>query len=149
MRLVAGFLLMLLASCQAQAGAWGHGAFENDAAMDWVDELTQSKHASVLLQSFNNVVRSHYVELDYCGQAIASAEVIAAFKTGDFQTLPAELSAWARAHNAEYEPEMAKLAFAAVAKCQQVQQSEIAQLWHEADASGWLLSLAELQKKLQ
>ena len=59
-------------------GAWGHGSFQNDSAMDWLDELPGSDRAMVREALERVVGASGYVEVDDGSAALAAAELIAA-----------------------------------------------------------------------
>lgn len=149
MRLLLATLFISFVSHSVHAGVWGDGSFENDVAIDWVQDVRQSSNIDPLLTSFSDVLISQYLDVDLCSQAVASAEVIASFKTEDFQTLPEGLVTWASQHKGSYEPEMSKLALKALKECQNIDKSELAQLWADSNVHGWQVSLKTLEKKLQ
>jgi hypothetical protein len=39
-------------------GAWGHSAFENDDALDWVAELEEVENTSILIAAFDAVLEA-------------------------------------------------------------------------------------------
>lgn len=149
MRLFLILIVLPLASFKLDAGAWGHGSFENDAAMDWVLEISHSQDTDPLLNSFNDVLISKFIDADLCSRAIVSAEVIASLKTADFANLPTALSKWAKMRTQEFEPEMPKLAQKALEYCKDTSRSELAQLWDESGSRNWLLSLSAIEEKLE
>jgi len=149
LRLFLILIVLPLASFKLDAGAWGYGSFENDAAVDWVQEINHSQDTDPLLHSFNDVLISKFIDADLCSRAIVSAEVIASLKTADFTNLPTALSMWASMRKQEYEPEMPKLAQKALKYCKDTSKSELAQLWNESNSRNWLLSLNAIEEKLE
>jgi hypothetical protein len=60
-------------------GAWSVGSFENDDALDFLAEITESDDLSLIRKVFDNVITStEYVEAPDACQAIVGAEIIAA-----------------------------------------------------------------------
>jgi hypothetical protein len=77
-------------------GAWGHGPFDNDAAGDWVDELTASG-SSAIDDAFERVLAlepSDYLELDDASAALAAAEVVCSGHGGAQTMLSDEARDW-------------------------------------------------------
>ena len=140
---------LIFVSPKAFAGAWGVGSFENDSALDWVYEIEESEGSGVLLQTLRDVFLSDYIEADVCSSAIAASEVVAAIKSGKYNSLPESLASWSKANQGIYEPEMSKFAQKALELCLDKTKSELAQLWEESDLSEWKASVKELELKLE
>ena len=59
-------------------GTFGHTAFENDAALDCVDELIASEKPAVLIKSVvTRIKQSDYLDAQDCCRLIAIAETLA------------------------------------------------------------------------
>src|SRR5690349_11950823 len=61
----------------AQAGAWGEGAFDNDAAQDFLAECARSTDAAVVAQAIDMARVASFVDADDGAAAVAAAEVLA------------------------------------------------------------------------
>lgn len=70
-------------------GAWGSGSFDNDDALDWVNDLEGSKGTAVIEFALQAVLdESDYLEAPECSAALCAAEVVAALKGAPGQGLP-------------------------------------------------------------
>ncbi|MGH1440311.1 MAG: DUF4259 domain-containing protein [Cellvibrionaceae bacterium] len=141
-------LVLIFASSKAFSGAWGAGSFENDTALDWVHEVENTKGTKVLLSTIGAVFSVTYKEVDLCTKAIAAIEVVATLKDGVTDNLPESLVSWVGSNKSPFEPEMAKFSLKAISYCKELTNSELAQLWHEGDASEWLSVLKNLESRL-
>ena len=64
--------ISIILSPHTYSSAWDYGSFDNDSASDWVYELEKSKTARYLLDLFNTVPSSGYIEVGACSVAIAA-----------------------------------------------------------------------------
>jgi len=64
-------------------GAWDTKTFDNDDAMDWLDELAQTSDLSLCEQCLNaEEIQAYYLEAPECVRILCSAEVLAALIFG-------------------------------------------------------------------
>ena len=66
-------------------GAWGHGSFENDTALDWLADFEGEGADTVLvaIADIANADAEEDIDVDRACVALAATEIIAALKTGD------------------------------------------------------------------
>lgn len=125
-------------------GAWGIGNFENDDAVDWMYDISDSKGVKVLLSPLKDVVNeTGYLESPDCCQALVSAEIISKALSKDRSELPEEIQSWLEKKRGLFgkppvlEPAHASLAAQAVKKI--MADSELKELWQEAgEYDQWL-----------
>jgi hypothetical protein len=142
-------IFLSLFSLDTFAGVWGSGPFENDEASDWAYGLESSKGTGYLLTTIQAAFTTDYIEADTCFNVVAASEVVASLKDGGIKKLPNKLITWVAANKSEYEPEMSKFALRAVQICQNLSQSELAQLWAEDSSNDWASDLKSLEKRLK
>lgn len=126
-------------------GAWGFQAFENDDALDWLEEL-EAGGAEVVRQGLDTVADG-YIEAPDGSVAVAAAEITAAAQGNPNGDLPENVTVWVTAHGAELTAEDAQLALEAVVRVAG-EESELAELWDEADEPEWKESLDNLSESL-
>jgi hypothetical protein len=129
-------------------GAWGHQAFENDDALDWVAELEEAEDASVLAEAFDAIPEDaeEYVEAPEASTALAGAEVVAALLGKPTPSLPEEVTAWVSGRKG-VSPGVVKKARRAVQRV--LANSELKELWEDAeDFAPWKASVEDLLKRL-
>ncbi|TLM86290.1 DUF4259 domain-containing protein [Pseudarthrobacter sp. NamE2] len=127
-------------------GAWGYLPFENDDALDWLDEL-EGGGADVVrgaLAKANN----GYVEASEGSVAIAAADITAACQGDPAAELPENVVDWVTTHGAEITAEDVELALEAVERVAG-EKSELAELWDDADEPGWREFLEDLTERLR
>ncbi len=148
---------LILAMCalfwasSATAGAWEAGSFDNDDALDWVWELTESDDLSIVEDALQAAAETTgYLEAPTASVAIAAAEVVAVLKGYPKPGLPAEVTSWALAHPHTVSDELSATARAVVKRVQDAETSELAELWSESDEmlQEWHLDLANLLSRL-
>jgi hypothetical protein len=127
-------------------GTWGYLPFENDDALDWLDEL-EAGGAKVVRAALAKV-DDGYVEAPEGSIAIAAADVIAACQGNASGGLPENVADWVTAHGAELTAEDAELALEAVGRVVG-EESELAELWDDADEPEWRESLEDLSERLR
>ena len=143
---------MLLFCGPAFAGAWDTGPFDNDDALDWVWELTDSTDLSVLNRALDDVVRSPgYIDAPYASMALAAAEVLAAIRGNPRDGLPDEVADWVSRYDLTPPDGMTEKAQRAIELILDTNISELAQLWGDSPelASAWRKDLEGLLHRLQ
>lgn len=119
-------------------GAWGFLPFENDDALDWLDEL-EAGGAEVVRGALANA-GTGYAEAPDGSVAIAAAAITSASQGNPPGDLPEDVASWVTAHGAELGPEDVERALHAVTRVAG-EESELAELWDDADEPEWRESL--------
>src|SRR5262249_14352864 len=117
-------------------GAWAHGSFANDDALDWVAALSRTGSGAVV-QALSAVPESddEYLEAPPASAAVAAAEVVAAQAGSPAAKLPDEVTAWV-ASQPRPTPELLALARRAVERV--LRSSELRDLRaHSEDSEAW------------
>ena len=129
-------------------GTWGAGAFENDAASDWLMELTDATSTAPIRRAILRVQKikaPNAVDLDDAIEALAAAEIIAAARGHPSAKFPDDLAAWMAARNFTPAEDLTESAIAAVTRI--AANSELKSEW---DGDGaWLREQDNLIKRLQ
>ncbi len=136
----------------ALAGAWDTGPFDNDDALDWVWELSESDDLSVVASAVHGAIEaSSYLESPTGSIAVAAAEVVAALKGNPRADLPVEVTDWVKAHRVAAGDDLTEAARKAIALVLNADSSELAQLWSDSDelANVWKADLQNLLKRLE
>ena len=144
--------LFLFCTSSVLGGAWDIGPFDNDDAMDWVWELSESDDLSVVKQALQDVIdTSGYLEAPTASMAIAAAEVVAALKGAPRAQLPAEVIEWVERNESEVDADLVATARQAIARIRDEELSELAQLWSDSEeaAEEWRAELTDLEQRLQ
>jgi len=138
-----------------EMGAWGVGAFDNDDALDWLDEELSGAGASAVsgaLTTVNETPISNYMELPEGAYGHAAAEAVAiAFG------YPAEnTDDTVRGHVNEHAEEIIAMGGVKIAASLALDRitsdnSELYELWTENDETGaqWSAAIADLQARLR
>lgn len=130
------------------AGAWGEGSFENDDALDWVSQCTQSAGTKVLAATLTSALKAKYLEAPDGSAAVAAAEVVAATQGRADPALPKELRSWLeRQPKAEFAA-LLPMARQVLKKVRNPKESELALLWSEGKGIRWESRIAELEARL-
>lgn len=127
-------------------GAWGYLPFENDDALDWLDEL-EAGGADVIRKALAKA-GDRYVEAPDGAVAVAAAEVTTASQGNPLGELPENVADWVTAHGAEITAEDVEMALEAVERVAG-EKSELAELWDDADEPEWRESLDDLAERLR
>ena len=130
-------------------GAWGHGSFENDTALDWVFGLTEEGGDISSVEQALDVVPGLEVDADEGSEALAAAEVIAALMGKGRDCLPEELAEWvSNAQPVDVEPLRTKALKALDAVLSE--DSELRELWEESeDFEAWKSDVEGLRSLLK
>jgi hypothetical protein len=140
--------LVILCAGGALAGAWGPGSFENDDALDWSQAFESKPGMGALVATLEVATGSGYLEAPEGSAAIASAEVVAAVAGKPSPKLPEALAAWARKQPKAEGIQRLPLARKAVERVARGEDSELRELWQEANTAAWQASIAELERRL-
>ena len=135
-------------------GAWGHGIFENDDALDWVDEFERVDQKlefveATLAFAIATSERGDYMDLPIGAHALAAAEVVAALRGRPSDSLPEYLKVWAGGQGGQPSEkllEMSRQAIWAVTA-----ESEVKELWEEGGteaAAPWFAAVNDLSYRL-
>ncbi|MFF1879932.1 DUF4259 domain-containing protein [Pseudarthrobacter sp. NPDC058196] len=127
-------------------GAWGYLPFENDDALDWMEEL-EGGGADVVRAALAKA-GDRYVEAPEGAIAIAAAEVVSASQSNPLGELPENVADWVASHGAEFTADDVEMALEAVQRVAG-EQSELAELWDDADEPEWHESLDDLVERLR
>ena len=132
----------------AHAGAWGEGAYDNDAAQEWLAECARSADAAVVSEAIELALVASHVDADDGAAAVAAAEAIAgALARNGGGTGGAVLPCLSRT-----PPEgiraLAPQARQAVARVADPAVSELARQWAEEKGARWAEHLRRLVARL-
>ncbi|KQY92705.1 hypothetical protein ASD21_15135 [Caulobacter sp. Root1455] len=127
--------------------AWAHGPFDNDDALDFIDDLAEAADWRTVVQILDHVTRTAgYLEAPEGQIAVAAAAIVAA-SVGDVTILPDNHRELKAALGAPPEGAVA-LARSALARVV-APASELDELWQEGDDhDAWLIQIAALQSTL-
>lgn len=127
-------------------GAWGHGVFDNDDAMDWVCELEDATGPEILGETFDLVPSDleEYVEMPEASSALAAAEVVAALLGKPSTDLPEDVTKWIGANRGLKVASLVRKAKRAVRRV--LDNSELADEW--GDDPDWQVRGDDLLRRL-
>lgn len=118
-------------------GASGAGPFENDDALDFLDELEESEpdvRRKRVESALDSVVRaSGYIEAPAMSQAVAAAVLVAA--CDDLESVVGERNVpwWVDDEPIEVDEELEELATQALHRALQSEDNELWELWADGD----------------
>ena len=118
-------------------GATGTGPFENDDALDFLDELEESEHdvrRKRVESALDRVVRvSGYIEAPTMSQAVAAAVVVAA--CDDLESVVGERNVprWVDEEPIDVDEQLEELATQALRRALRSEDNELWELWAEGD----------------
>jgi hypothetical protein len=116
-------------------GAWGSKAFQNDSAVDWLNQL-RAHGIDVLRRTLTSVGRAnelHELCADDGASAIAAAEIVAAAFGFGRDRVPPEARAWLDVNQRAFVATDLALAKRAVQRVL-APNSELSALWHDGGA---------------
>lgn len=132
-------------------GAWGHGSFENDDALDFLAELLGSGDTSPIREVLDHVLTStEYVEAPDASQCIAAAEVVAAAlgRPTAAALRKQDVAAWI----VQVKPRVDATLVAQMAEALTrilAPNSELGELWQESDEfAEWQAAVEEVRSQL-
>jgi hypothetical protein len=148
MHRITTLLIALIFPLSALAGAWGDGSFENDDALDWVGQCTQSTGTKVVSTALTAALKAQYLEAPEGSAAVAAAEVVAAAQGKANPSLPKELRAWLERQPKTELAALSSLARQVLRKIRDPKASELKQLWSEGKSNRWESRIAELEARI-
>ena len=132
-------------------GAWGFGIFEDDTAMDFLNELTDSENPLKLMKNALEGARAaKYLEYDGGQSALVAAAITDAILNGTRHAVGLqELDALVAKHKSSEVSPLRSLASAAVRQVLS-ESSELRELWAENvdDYPKWRENLESLASRL-
>ena len=129
-------------------GTWGHEAFSNDDALDWLGELLDAGDMGPLQDALAAAASADaaYLDAPECARALAAAETVAALHGRPGAGLPRKLVAWLEGRP---QPAEALLGAARTAVARVMQDSELKDLWIESGhPQSWEAGVRDLQTRL-
>lgn len=130
-------------------GAWGVRSFENDDALDWINELQEADDASLIEKTLRDILDrgDEYLEVPEASRAIAAAEIIAAANNTASPDLPEDAKQWISLHQIESKG-MLQLASRVIHLIKTA--SELKDLWEESDyRMEWSQVINDLEMRLK
>jgi hypothetical protein len=132
-------------------GAWGVLALDNDDANDWAYDLDQTNNLSLVESAIQEVesTRSGYLEQGIACNALAACEVLARLRgrPGYTNAYTDKVDRWVAAHQIKPPAQLIDRAAAAIDRILQ-RDSELRDLWDEAEPEPWRLAMADLRSRL-
>lgn len=141
--------LALSMKLAAHAGAWGDGAFDNDAAQEWLAECARSTDPALASEALDMALFASYVDADDGAAAVAVAELVAAAIATDTAASRARAVPCLAGKRPEELQALASRARQALARVADRNVSELAQQWEEEKPNQWASNLARLAARLQ
>lgn len=127
-------------------GAWGTGIFEDDAALDFVAEVTAAGGVTAVEEALRVAAEEAYLDADLSARALVAAAVVASLSDGGGE-LPDELRGWVAGREA---PSGTVLRQAQSAVLRVLRESELRDLWAESDElDAWCAGLQGLAARLE
>lgn len=126
-------------------GTWGVNNFDNDVAIEWVNLLIEEADPELIIIALKEIDNEpDYIEAPECIEALCAIEIMATFKTHDYQSLPKELVQWIekeRKNTSEKElqdlesPEFTSDQYALASRVLSriTTDSELYELWEDSD----------------
>ncbi|MGE5389633.1 MAG: DUF4259 domain-containing protein [Deltaproteobacteria bacterium] len=138
-------------------GAWETGVFDNDSALDWLDDILESGSLTRVLLPLKQTINSRrktifgrnknkYIEEPLGSECLAAAEVIATSIGRPGHTIPVQLIDWVEAKRMQLDTKTIELAARAVIIIKT--DSELKELWEESEYyCQWLETVNDLEKR--
>lgn len=126
---------------------WGAGVFDNDRALDWLDELERAGEAAITVALELAAIQNLMVAEPEGSRGLAAGEIVAAAFGHPPAGFPGEATDWVRSYGWKVNAELADLAVDAVTRIRE--SSELKDLWEEGDASEWHAAVDDLLARLR
>lgn len=129
-------------------GAWGYGNFDNDGAMDWIEDFVDDPKPKGVDKVFKKVMdAAKFISLDDSEQALAAAELVAGLNQHPSPDLPDSARMFIERYNILATPELKSMATKVVERIRD--KSEVKELWTESgDLDPWLEVVDDLLERL-
>lgn len=125
-------------------GTWGPGAFENDAALDWLIELASAENTWPLEAALQAVVdQEEYLDSRLCQPALAAAEVVASMAGSPADRLHEVVFDYVQRMQRRPDQRLVKLALDALSRIKS--DSELKELHPDTE---WLKTVHVLERRL-
>ena len=137
-------------------GTWAVDAFGNDFALDWAQDLQESKDLFFIEDTLNNVLSpdsADYLEAPFAAEGLAAIEVLARLygKPGEEDENTADVDAWVE----EVGKKATKRRTDLIEKSQRAiehilsERSELRELWQDSEHyEEWRASVEELKQRI-
>jgi hypothetical protein len=131
-------------------GAWSTSNFDNDDALDWLDDLCESDDDSAIKAALVTVAQwpeNEFLESIDCCIALVAAEIVAAALGHPAPDVPEEAEEWLDRNSPDVGTEEVNLARAAVQRI--LANSELKDFWKSTDSyEEWLEVVRDLENRL-
>lgn len=129
-------------------GTWSTGVFENDDALDWLQELSDTSSIFVLNVTLQEA-KAEYLEAPAGARILGACELIAAVMSEPAAGLPDAARDWVRHQSAADVATMIPSALGAVDRVLG-EGSELSELWreNESEYAAWRQCLLDLKTRL-
>lgn len=131
-------------------GTWDYGNFDNDGAMDFIGFFTEQDSLTPVETAFDAILAvEDYIDADYGVEAIAAAEVVALLRGHPSASVPDGLTTWHQSHQLTVNDALTTKAIQAVQKAADSDQSELRELWEDAEFEEWYPHITDLLTRLR
>jgi uncharacterized UBP type Zn finger protein len=133
-------------------GAWGHKSFENDGAMDWLDEFMEEPDVDYLASVFANLEdKDDYLDSEDGCTIVAAAELVAIATGRRSAPTDVDLSDLDMSEiSSHVDDVMIQNAISALESVKNVELSELAELWEDSESyESWLADINSLISSLR
>lgn len=131
---------------------WGLGVFDDDLAMDWVDQVLESEDAPAMFESiFVYALDTNYVSHEDSCAVTASCAIIDSLVNGTVYPMESQdLHEWIKDNPDLEVGKLGKLGASALDVIMS-KKSELNELWQDSGAEyeDWLLRIKNLQKRVK
>jgi hypothetical protein len=131
-------------------GAWSASNFDNDDALDWLDDLCESDDDGAIRAGLATVVdwpESEYLESIDCCVALVAAEMVAAVLGHPAGDIPEEAEEWIERNSPDIGGEEVQLARQAIQRI--LKSSELNDWWKASENyDEWLEAVRDLEHRL-
>ncbi len=132
-------------------GAWGHTAFANDSALDWLGDLTDGDPSLVgaALDAAGDADAATYIEVDEASAALAAGELVSAALGKGEERLNPDAADWLAVEEHRAGAKAVGAARARRAVLRVFENSELRELWDEnGEDTDWHRDVRELLERL-
>jgi Domain of unknown function (DUF4259) len=143
-------VVFLLAAAAAHAGAWGYKSFDNDDALDWVENFLKRGGQSAVEKTIAGVAKgSGYLQAPDGCYAIAACEAVAAAQGRPSPDIPKDVAALAKKLPSKVSDSVRKNARDALDRIL-AKDSELSELWKDAkeDFEKWKKTVEDLKARV-
>ncbi len=128
-------------------GAFGFGPFDNDDALDFLDEIEDAEPADrpeLLRAALDQVLGDRgYVDAPKMSEAIAAAAVVSISLNPDLPCAEPDLPEWVRGEVVPLDPSLADVARRVLTRAMVPQDNELWQLWERDHSLAAVRALLE------